>query len=95
MRIRWLAKARRDVDEIAAYIARDNPLVAANVYDTIHQQVGRLADHPYLGRPGRVSGTRERVITPTPYIVAYRVTADTVTVLRVLHGARQWPEALG
>jgi toxin ParE1/3/4 len=95
MRIRWLATVRHDVDEITAYIVQDNPLAAANVYDTLHQQVGRLADPPYLGRSGRVSGTRERVITPTPYLVAHRVTADTVTVLRVLHGARQWPETLG
>jgi toxin ParE1/3/4 len=32
------------------------------------------------------------VISRTPYIVAYRITGDTVRILRVLHGARRWPE---
>jgi plasmid stabilization system protein ParE len=45
--------------------------------------------HPASGRPGRLRGTRELVVTGTPYIAAYRVVDDMVTILRVLHGARQ------
>ncbi len=54
--------------------------------------VGRLANHPALGRPGRVSGTRELVVSGTPYIVPYRVRGETVEILRVQHAARKWPE---
>lgn len=45
---------------------------------------------------GRVEGTRELVITHTPYIVAYTIDphSNTVVVLRVLHGARRWPDVL-
>jgi toxin ParE1/3/4 len=43
-----------------------------------------------MGRPGRVQGTRERVITGTPYLVVYRVRHE-VEILRVLHGAMRWP----
>jgi toxin ParE1/3/4 len=43
-----------------------------------------------MGRPGRVQGTRERIITGTPYIVVYRVRHE-VEILRVLHGAMRWP----
>jgi len=51
-----------------------------------------LARYPESGRPGCVAGTRELVIRRTPYIAAYRIAGDTVRILRVLHGAQQWPE---
>jgi len=51
-----------------------------------------LADQPGIGRPGRVPDTREWVMPHTPYIIAYRVEDETVVILRVLHGARKWPE---
>jgi toxin ParE1/3/4 len=38
-----------------------------------------------------VPGTRELVVTGTPFIVVYRVEAATVVILRVLHGAQRWP----
>ena len=94
MRIEWKNQAREDAREILAYISQDKPGAAREVYETIKQQVGLLSETPRIGRPGRVRGTRELVISRTPYLVAYRVTATTVTILRVLHGARQWPKRL-
>jgi toxin ParE1/3/4 len=46
-----------------------------------------------MGRPGRVPGTRELVVTDTPYAVAYIANADRVVVLAVPHGARTWPRS--
>jgi toxin ParE1/3/4 len=42
----------------------------------------------------RAVAPRELVISGTPYIVAYRLKGREIQVLRVLHGARQWPEKL-
>ena len=53
-----------------------------------------LAQHPALGRPGRVEGTRELVVPDTPYLVPYRVRGHAVEILRVFHGARKWPKKL-
>ncbi len=68
--------------------------IGANLaIDTVFEiirQVGMLTDHPGLGRPGRVEGTRELVIARFPYVEPYVHRGDTVTVLRVLHGARKW-----
>jgi addiction module RelE/StbE family toxin len=47
-----------------------------------------------MGRSGRIEGTRELVISRTPYIAAYRILGSTVQILRVLHGAQLWPEEM-
>ena len=94
MQITWHRRARQDLQAVREYIAAVNPGAARQVAQRILQAVGLLAEQPGLGRPGRVPETRELVITGTPYIAAYRVVDDTIVILRVLHGARQWPERL-
>jgi len=44
---------------------------------------------PAIGRPGRVPGTRELILPP--YILIYTVLANRVWVVRILHGAQDWP----
>jgi plasmid stabilization system protein ParE len=87
----WLRRAEADLDEAIDYIAPRNPAAALRFYETVREKTGLLPAQPGLGRPGRVHGTRELVVYP--YIVAYTVQADidAVVILRVLHGARQWP----
>ncbi len=91
MQIKWLRKALANLEAEAEYIARDNRAAAARIVTTIQQAVGRLADYPASGRPGRVPGTRELVVPGTPYIIPYRVRGTTVQILRVFHAARKWP----
>jgi toxin ParE1/3/4 len=91
MKIRWLASALGDLQEIAQYIAEDNPAAARRTIRTIREAAQHLTQHPEMGRPGRVEGTRELVISGTPYLMAYRVRSRTVEILCVLHGARRWP----
>jgi toxin ParE1/3/4 len=92
VRVRWLRRALRNLDEEAEYIARDDPDAAAQMVGRIATSVEQLATHPALGRTGRVPGTRELVVSGTPYVVPYRVRGETVEILRVFHGARKWPE---
>lgn len=91
MRLEWSVFALEDRDGIFDYIEEDSPRAAVVVDDRIRTQVRQLLQFPETGRPGRVEGTRELVISRTPYIAAYRITGDTVRILRVLHGAQQWP----
>ena len=92
MPIVWLSLAVKDLAEIRSYISSDNPAAARKVADRIKQSVSQLGEMPQIGRVGRVFGTRELIISPTPYIVAYRVRKNKVEILRVLHGAQKWPD---
>ncbi|MGB8915442.1 MAG: type II toxin-antitoxin system RelE/ParE family toxin [Candidatus Sulfotelmatobacter sp.] len=91
MRVRWLARALANLNAEAEYIARDKPQAAARMVQTIQESVDLLQRHPALGRPGRVTGTRELVVSGTPYIVPYRIRDNEIQLLRVFHGARKWP----
>ena len=91
MEVRWTRKALANLDQEAEYIAQDNPEAAVRIVEQIRSSVQTLLDFPALGRPGRVSGTRELVINETPYIVPYRIREQTVEILRVLHSSRKWP----
>ncbi|MGH9610334.1 MAG: type II toxin-antitoxin system RelE/ParE family toxin [Bryobacteraceae bacterium] len=94
MRLEWSAFAQADREAIFDYIEADSLRAAVAVDDRIRAQIEKLKTFPELGRRGRIEGTRELVIDHTPYIAAYRITGDTVRILRVLHGARRWPEEL-
>ena len=76
-----------------AYIAESDPDAAVTIAQSIWDHTQQLDRFPGLGRPGRVSGTRELVVPHTAFVVPYRVVKDVVEILRVLHGARQWPES--
>lgn len=91
MRIRWLRKALRNLDEEATYIAADGVVAARRVVSRIFEAVAQLDGHPAAGRPGRVAGTRELVVRNTRYIVPYRVRGETIEILRVFHTSRRLP----
>jgi toxin ParE1/3/4 len=89
----WSPEAVADLAALRAYIEQDNPAAAQRVaFHIIHNVETLLPDNPQMGRPGRVPGTRELVIPKTPYIVPYRLVGNTIQVLRILHGARRWPD---
>ncbi len=92
MKLKWLHLALDDLDEIAAYISRDNPDAARRMVGLLWKDVHALAGQPEMGRPGRVHGTRELVVGNTPFVVPYRVVGSEIQILRVLHGARNWPD---
>ncbi len=81
-----------DLEDIADYISQDNPEAARRVVSRLWTAVKSLAQQPEMGRPGRVYGTRELVVSDTPFVVPYRVVGSEVQILRVLHGARDWPK---
>ena len=93
MELVWLPRARRERFEAIDFIAERNPLAALGQLDEIERQTDMLVVQPNLGRPGRVKGTRELVISRTPFVPIYRVRPRLarIELVRLLHGAQQWP----
>ena len=97
----WSDAALEDFDQAIAYIAERNPVAADRVADRI-DETGEALGHMPTGRPGRVTGTYEKIVRGLPYIIAYAIQplaegGEVVVILRVIHGARnwtaeQWPE---
>ncbi len=95
MKIVWSPEAADDLEQIFDFIAEENPRHAVATYDRLMAQIERLAEQPHIGRPGRVAGTRELVVTGTPYIIPYRVFKAYLQIIRIYHAARQWPGSFG
>lgn len=92
MRIKWLRTASKNLDAATSYVAKDDPEAAQKMFWHIWNSVEALKEHPELGRPGRVFGTRELVISGYPFIVPYRIRGNEVQVLRVFHTSQRLPD---
>lgn len=68
MKVVWSRRAVEHLGKIREYIEEDDPAAAERVAQRIVYCVRTLTNHPLMGRPGRLRGTRELVITGTPYI---------------------------
>jgi toxin ParE1/3/4 len=90
MKIVWTQLALADLDAAYNYIAASNPEAAMDTIERIEKALDALIKYPAIGKIGRIPGTRELVITRTPFIIPYRVQADEIEILAVLHGARRW-----
>jgi toxin ParE1/3/4 len=92
LNIRWSLPTAEDLERICERIERDNPEAARRIARTIYEGCTRLKDFPHLGRASsRMSGRRELVFSPLPYIVVYQVTETAVEISRIFHGAQDWP----
>jgi toxin ParE1/3/4 len=89
MDVRWTSSAQSSFDAQIDYIADDNLSAAYRVRDAVLRHTEMLSINPEMGRPGRVNGTRELVISGTPYIAAYRIGLHDVVIFRFVHGAQR------
>ena len=90
----WTGPAWQQYRMALDRLAEDQPQSALDQDAAITKAVARLGSYPRLGRPGRRRGTRELVVSGTPFIVVYRIQeqeANQIQVIRFLHGAQQWP----
>jgi len=93
MKVLWSPLAIADRERVFDFIGQRSPRAAVSTDERIAAAVRRLGYFPEFGRAGRVAGTRELAVEGAQLIVAYRCDADSVTVLRVLHTSRRWPDA--
>lgn len=92
-RVEWAESALADIRAQLEYIAAQDPQAARKVANAIGQTGAALGEFA-TGHPGRVAGTYEKSVRGLPYIIAYALTDRdrTVSILRVIHTARDWAE---
>jgi toxin ParE1/3/4 len=88
VKLRYTRAALHDIGSIRNYIAVENPAAAERVRLSILRTIDVLTEFPFLGRPGRRKGTREKPVPKLPYLVLYRTGEDELVILRVYHGAQ-------
>lgn len=90
MKVIVRAKAEDDIDNIFAWIARDNPPAAIDMVVRIRERINRLTTDSlaHMGHHGFVDGTLE--IVEYPYIIVYKVheKRHEIAIISVVHGAQ-------
>jgi toxin ParE1/3/4 len=86
----WTEPALQDLDDIAAYIAQDSPRSAEKVTKRVVETIAALGYHARIGRNGLIKGTRELIVSGTPYIAVYRLNSP-IEIIAIYHAARKWP----
>lgn len=80
--------------DLREYVERDSDQNAALGAKRILKAIDLLQTHPEIGRPGRVVGTRELVVTGTPFLIPYRVRGERLELIAVFYGRQKWPAKL-
>jgi toxin ParE1/3/4 len=85
------AQARRDLHEAWDFIAQRDVDAADRLLAQVEVAVAMLANVPGAGHArSDVRDPRLRFWVVRPYVIAYRYTSRTLTVVRVVHGARDF-----
>ena len=92
--LRLTSQAARDLREIVAYIARDNPAAAERFGFALVEKAELLTKFPLLGK--KVQGTEnDRGLVEDPILIFYQPdnAAGVIMIKRFWHGARGAPPA--
>ena len=88
-RLIWTEPALLDLDEIAEYIALDDPLAASRYVQKVFDRVERIEAHPKSGkRPHELARSPYREVVVSPCRIFYRVEGEAVYILYVMRAER-------
>jgi len=86
----WTEPALSDLNEIAEYIALENPVAARDLVRQVFSALERLERHPASGKfPEELEGRRYREVVCGPCRVFYRHSRGQVLILYVMRSERQ------
>ncbi|MCK4709143.1 MAG: type II toxin-antitoxin system RelE/ParE family toxin [Gammaproteobacteria bacterium] len=87
----WSQSAELDLQRNIENYAKEDLVTAWRIYDEVIKRSEILDDQPEIGKRGRMAGTRELVLTGTPFILVYRGNKAPVDIINVLHSHQDWP----
>ncbi|HLW65072.1 MAG TPA: type II toxin-antitoxin system RelE/ParE family toxin [Gemmataceae bacterium] len=93
MIVEWSETATAEILSIRAYLSRTSPAYAQLVAEKIIRRTEQLADQPLVGAEVPEYGDETlREVFERPYRIMYRVAADRIQVVAIIHASRQLPE---
>ncbi len=90
MRLELSRFVEGDLDEIAGYIAQDNPTAAVRFVQKLRSRFASLCKHPLIGEDCSLLRPRLRRLTAFGYLIFFRADDSQLEIVRVIHGARDW-----
>jgi addiction module RelE/StbE family toxin len=90
LRVIYRPQFLRDLRDAYSWIAADNERAAEHLSDQVDAIVDRLTRFPMIGaqRDRLAPGLRSIRVRPFRHLLIYRVAADEIDLIRLLHGAR-------
>jgi len=84
-RLIWTEPALLDLDEIAEYIALDNPSAASRYAQRVFDRVAKLEQFPKSGkRPKELHGSVYREIVVSPCRIFYRIEEEKIYIIYLM-----------
>ena len=88
-RLIWTEPALQDLENIAEYIALDDPLAASRYVEKVFDRIERLEQYPQSGkRPPELLRTTYREVVVAPCRIFYRTDQNDVYILYVMRSER-------
>ena len=94
MRLLITRLAEQDLEEIGDHIAQDNPQRAVSFVLELQTQCQKICINPFGYRLRSDLSDGLRSCAHGNYVIFFESSDDQVTIIRVLHGARDLPELL-
>jgi toxin ParE1/3/4 len=89
LKVRYLARALRDLRRIDEFVRRESPARARDTGERIEKRIADLALFPLQGTQSARRNLRQLYVTRTPYIVIYRVVRREVQIVTIVHASQQ------
>lgn len=89
MRLQYAAGARSDLADIRSYLRREaSPAIARRMMARLRGAIAAARAMPQAGAPRPEFGEHCRFVIERPYVIYYACADEVMTVLRILHAAR-------
>ena len=94
MKLRWTPRAVADMEEISDYLVAVSPQAWEHLLLRVERLTETILDFPLMGKAGLLPGTREFVLSGTPYILVFQLKDDSVVILSVRDGRMRLPPGI-
>lgn len=88
IKLEFSPESRKDLLEIALYIAQENPNAAFSFVDELEASCKKLEDFPHIGAERPELGKNIRALVHESYLIFYEASETCARIERILHGSR-------